>query len=221
MHHNGAAGGEESHLQTPENYPDENHTRVVFTKNFQSKRPHQRNHHHEVAAHQLAIAAAAVAATPEPEHAPERFRGPIYLPTPVPSAEDYGHQEEAHLQYQQQPQLQEGLLGEEEHHRQHLHQLQGEEEYDPQAMATPGPFITITQKRKMSRVPFNYHAHGRLSTPPPRKRETPYTEDQFNKFNKLVNRLKRKQTMVAMERTKKSAADQVSQKPQQEDRKLH
>lgn len=226
VHHNGAAGGEESHLQTPENYPDENHTRVVFTKNFQSRRPHQRHPHHQAAAHQLAIAAAAVAATPEPEHAPERFRGPIYLPTPGPS-EDYGHQEEAHLQQyqQQQQQHQEGLVDEEEHHHhhhQHLHQLgQEQEEYDAQAMATPGPFITITQKRKQSRVPFNYHAHGRLSTPPPRKRETPYTEDQFNKFNKLVNRLKKKQTMVAMERTKKSAADQVSQKAQQEVRKTH
>lgn len=194
---------EESHLETPENFPDEKHTRVVFTKNLSNRPHHHRVHHHEDHAEQV------ISVTPEKHH----YQGPHYLPTPVPTHEEYAHEDHSaatHLQqheHQQQQQQEQGL---EEH--QHQNQLHHElEEYQAQSMATPGPFITITQKRKQNRVPFNYHAHGRVSTPPPRKRETPYTEDQFNKFSKLVNRLKKKQTMLINERTKKSPSEQKPQ----------
>lgn len=212
----------QSHLETPENFPDEKHTRVVFTKNFAQQQDHHQHGHHEQGQehiheeehmvliggnshhHQLQIQ--------QPHHEdqdqehnpyPER----VYLPTPVPTQDEYGPTE-AHQEHVEEVQ--------------HHHNGQQIEDYDQhQVTATPGPFITITQKRKMNRVPFNYHAHGRLSTPPPRKRETPYTEEQFNKFNKLVNKLKKKPAvppsvmmmpMSMSERMKKSPLEQQSQK---------
>lgn len=200
VHHNGAEPG--SHLETPENYPDEKHTRVVFTKNL-SQRPHVHQHH------QMVLVAH------EEQPAPDHFRGPIYLPTAVPTEEDYGHHNaDQHLQQQQQQQLEE-IEEHHHHHHHHLHQQQQLEDYDQHSGATPGPFITITQKRKMNRVPFNYHAHGRVSTPPPRKRDAPYTQDEFNKFNKLVNRLKKKQTMLINERSKKSPSEQQTAQEKQ------
>lgn len=198
------AEGAESHIENLENYPDDKHTRVVFTKTLHQKpflqipQPQQQQQHQYPA--QMPI----IVTTPEPQHPhSERF----YLPTPSPTADDY-----AQVDFHQQ---QEGII-EQQHEHQHeqQHELQHHQLDDyqqQQVAATPGPFITITQKRKMNRVPFNYHAHGRVSTPPPRKRETPYTEDQFNKFSKLVNRLKKKQTKLMInERSKKSAPEQHS-----------
>lgn len=183
--HHGSQPG--SHLETPENYPDEKHTRVVFTKNLAKglHRHHHNHHRHHPAEQQMVLVA-----TQETHAQDDRFHGPIYLPTQAAPHEEYG---------------QEQASGHEQH--------QLVEEYQQPAAATPGPFITITQKRKMNRVPFNYHAHGRVSTPPPRKRETPFTEDQFNKFNKLVNRLKKKQMMLLTERTKKSPVEQEQSSP--------
>lgn len=131
-----------SHLETPENYPSDKHTRVIF----KPKEP-------------IPVPAAAQPAplTPHSHHHSTPYNSQYF----AQQNQEYYHQQEQNMDY-----------------------------------TNDEPVVAITQK------PYNYHAAGaHASTPQPlkrnaAKRESPYTEEQFKKLNRLINRLKKKSDVV-------------------------
>lgn len=73
-----------------------------------------------------------------------------------------------------------------------------EEEYsDPvhKEYSSQEAVVSITQR---SKLPFNYHAHASTISPSTRtaKRNAPYTQEEFKKLNKVVQKMKRQRGTV-------------------------
>ena len=93
-----------------------------------------------------------------------------------------------------------------ESHQESYHpQIQEEEYSDPvhKEYSSQEAVVSITQR---SKLPFNYHAHASTISPSTRKRNAPYTQEEFKKLNKVVHKMKRQRgTMRSHEKTTTTA----------------